>query len=107
MMTSRHTLIKLAPYPHVPPVVTYIYVMYHYDTNIIHAIAIKSYYTEHITAAWQKILDTLCDHGEVPDIHILENEYSVDLIHIFKGARLKHQLVPLPPHIHTHTPPPV
>ena len=37
----------------------YIFILYHYDTNSIHAVPIKSRHTTHITEAWNKIFHLL------------------------------------------------
>ena len=76
----------------------YIFVMYHYDTNSIHATPIKSRHTTHITEAWEKTFHLLKSHGEAPDIHILDNECSFEMKQAFTAATVKFQLVP--PHLH-------
>ena len=76
----------------------YIFVLYHFDTNSIHALPIKSRHTDQISAAWQKIFDTLQHHGEQPSLHILDNECSYDIKQAFKKSNVKFQLVP--PHLH-------
>ena len=91
--TSRHAVIKLAPSLNVPPVETYIYIfMYYYGTNSIHKIDIKSHHDEHIIAVCQIICDTLRDHAKAPYIQTLD-EYSMDLIHTYKEAKVKYQIV--------------
>ena len=77
---------------------TYIFVFYHYDTNTINGIAIKSRNTRDICEAWQTAYDLLKAHGEAPNIHILDNECSRYMKTIFKEAQVEYQLVP--PHIH-------
>ena len=52
----------------------YLFVLYHYDTNIIHAVLIKSRHAEHICSAWKECFATLKHHGEQPNLHILDNE---------------------------------
>ena len=76
----------------------YVFVMYHYDTNTIHAVAIKSRHTENIVTAWQTTFDILKLHGEAPNIHILDNECSYYMKQAFNIAEVKYQLVP--PHVH-------
>ena len=68
--------------------------MYHFVTNSIYDTATRYRHKEHITVAWQNIFDTLQDHGKAPEIHILNNECSADLIHAFKQAKVQYQLVP-------------
>ena len=75
----------------------YIFIMYHFDTNSIHAIPIKSRRAEDIARAWQEIFDTLQLNGQDPNIHILGNERSSKLCASFKGENMEFQLVP-PPH---------
>ena len=78
----------------------YIFVFYHYDTNTINGIAIKSCNTTDICDAWQTAYELLKSHGEAPNIHILDNKCSRDMKTIFKEAHVEYQLVP--PNIHRH-----
>ena len=78
----------------------YIFVLYHYDTNSIHALHIKSRHTDHISQAWKTIFDTLKHHGEASEFYILSNEYSTNMIHSFKSSGVTYQLVP--PHLHRY-----
>ena len=64
----------------------YIFVFYHYDTNTINDIAIKSRNTTDICDAWQTAYDILKAHGKAPNIHILNNECSRYMKTIFKEA---------------------
>ena len=57
----------------------YIFVLYHYDTNSIHATAIPNRQAATITKAYLDLFDTLKLHGQNPDLHILDNECSKDL----------------------------
>ena len=52
----------------------YIFILYHYDTNSIHDVPIKSRHADVISAAWQKVFDTLQHHGEQPSLNNLDNE---------------------------------
>ena len=70
---------------------TYIFVFYHYDTNTINGIAIKSRNTTEICDAWQTVYDQLKAHSEAPNIY-------KDMKTIFKETQVEYQLVP--PHIH-------
>ena len=54
----------------------YIIVMYHYDTNTIHAVPIKLRNTEKFVKGWQTTFDILKKYGEAPSIYILDNECS-------------------------------
>ena len=76
----------------------YIFLFYHYDTNNINGIAIKSRNTTDICDAWKTVYDELKAHGEAPNIHILDNECSKDMKKSFKEAQVEYQL--MPPHIH-------
>ena len=76
----------------------YIFVLYHYDTNSIHATAIPNRQAATITKAWKHNFDVLKAHGETPDLHILDNECSNDLRRAFTKNDIVFQLVP--PHLH-------
>ena len=76
----------------------YTFVLYHYDTNSIHAIPIKSRRADQISAAWQQIFDTLQHHREQHPLHILDNEYAYDIKQVFKKSNVNFQIVP--PHLH-------
>ena len=76
----------------------YIFVLYHYDTNSIHASAIPNRQAATITNAFLNLLATLKSHGEAPDLHILDNECSADLRKAFNKNNVAFQLVP--PHLH-------
>ena len=76
----------------------YILVLYHHDANSIHAWAIKNRQATRISKAWSSIFATLQHHGEVPDLHILDNEYSDDLRKAFSKNNITFQL--FPPHLH-------
>ena len=66
----------------------YISVFYHYGTNTINGIAIKSSNTIDICDAWQTTYDQLKAHGEAPIIDILYNKCSKDTKTIFKEAKV-------------------
>ena len=68
--------------------------MYHYDTNTIHAVPIKSRHTKCITDAWKSIFNILKTQGVAPNIHIIDNKYSYYLKEAFKTEDIKYQLVP-------------
>ena len=57
----------------------YICIMYHYDTNSVYAVLIKSRHTQNISKAWEDVFNLLKKHGEVPNIHILDNECSFEI----------------------------
>lgn len=76
----------------------YIFILYYYDTNSIHDVSIKSRHADVISAAWQKVFDTIQHHGEQPSLHILDNECAYDIKQSFNKSNVKYQLVP--PHLH-------
>ena len=61
-------------------------------------VPIKSRQTDNITQAWNNKFHILKLHGEVPNIHILDNECSHEMNDAFAKANVKYQLVP--PHVH-------
>ena len=75
----------------------YIFVFYHFDTNTINGIAIKSRNTTDTCNTWQTAYELLKAHSKAPNIHILDNKCSGDTQTIFKEAQVEYQLVP--PHI--------
>ena len=77
---------------------TYIFILYHYITNTIHAVPIKGRDAQYITQAWKDIFVILKRHGEAPNIHILDNKCSNEMKKAFNGVEVKYQLVR--PHVH-------
>ena len=63
-------------------------------------VLIKSCHTQNIIQAWNETFQILKIHGEAPNIHILDNEYSHEMKDAFTKAEVKYQLVT--PHIHRH-----
>ena len=76
----------------------YIFVMYHYDTNTIDAVPIKSRNMEEIIKVWQTTFEILKKHGEAYSIHILDNECSYYIKQAYDTSEVKYQL--FPPHVH-------
>ena len=76
----------------------YIFVFYHYDTNNIIGIPMKSRNTSDLCEAWLQAFQMFKTHGETPTIHILDNKYSREMKQIFDKEDVTYQLVP--PHIH-------
>ena len=74
--------------------------MYHYDTNTIHAVPIKSRHAKRITDAWQSIFNILKIQGVAPNPHILDNKCIYHLNEVFKTEKIKYQL--FPPHLHRY-----
>ena len=54
----------------------YVFVFYHYDSNTIWGIPIKSCNTSDLCNAWLEAFTMYRTHGETPNIHILDNECS-------------------------------
>ena len=67
----------------------YIFLFYHYDTNTINGIAIKSRNTTDICDAWQTAYELLKAHGEARNIRIIDNECSGDMKKIFKESQVE------------------
>jgi len=72
----------------------YIFVLYHYDTNTIHLLAIPNRQAAAISDAWQKTYNTLLSKGYQIQHHILDNECSRDLKAAFSKHNISYQLVP-------------
>ena len=70
----------------------YIFIIYHFDTNSINAVLIKSRRTEDVTKSWKDIFNTLKLNGHAPKIHVLDNKYLSDLKAAFKGVYVQQQL---------------
>ena len=72
----------------------YIFVLYHQDTNSIHAVAIPNRKAASIRNAWEQTHKLLVHHGHPPDLHILDNECSQDLKDAFSKYKIQFQRVP-------------
>ena len=57
----------------------YICILYHYNTNSIDAVLIKSRHTHKITKAWEDVFSLLKKRGKALDIHILNNKCSFEM----------------------------
>lgn len=57
----------------------YIFVLYHHDTNSVHAVAIPNRQAAGIRTAWEVTHKCLIDQGHPPNLHILDNECSQEL----------------------------
>jgi hypothetical protein len=57
----------------------YIFVLYHHDTNSIHAVAIPNRQAASIRKAWETTHKSLIAQGHAPNLHILDNECSQEL----------------------------
>lgn len=72
----------------------YIFVLYHHDTNSIHAVAIPNRQAASIRAAWESTHKKLVDQGHRPQLHILDNECSQELKDAFSKYDIAFQRVP-------------
>jgi len=54
----------------------YVFIVYDYDSNSIHAVPIATRKKEHIVAAFQKIVKKLTHKGLKPQLYKLNNEIS-------------------------------
>jgi hypothetical protein len=73
----------------------YIFVLYHHDTNSIHAEAIPNRQAASIRTAWETTHKKLVQHGHAPNLHtILDNECSQDLKDAFVKYKVDFQRVP-------------
>ena len=72
----------------------YLFVLYHQDTNSIHAVAIPNRKAASIRNAWEQTHTMLVHQGHPPDLHILDNECSQDLKDAFTKHQIQFQRVP-------------
>ena len=63
----------------------YIFVSYHYDTNNILDIPIKSHNTSDLCEAWLQAFKVFKAHSELPNIHILDNKCSGEMKQNFEN----------------------
>jgi len=66
----------------------YIFILYHYNTNIIHATPIPNRQAATICNAWQSTYKTLMSRGYSIQLHILDNECSAELKTAFANTTL-------------------
>jgi hypothetical protein len=76
----------------------YLFILYHQDTNTIHAVAIPNRQAASIRDAWEDTHKVLVRQGHAPELHILDNECSADMRKAFEKYNIKFQRVP--PHEH-------
>jgi hypothetical protein len=76
----------------------YMFILYHQDTNTIHAIGIPNRKGPSIRDAWETTHHLLVQKGHAPELHILDNECSQDLKNAFLANKIAFQCVP--PHVH-------
>jgi hypothetical protein len=73
----------------------YLFVLYHHDTNLIHAKAIPNRQAASIRTepAWEITHKKLVEQGHPPNLHILDNECSQDLKDAFAKYNIAFQRV--------------
>ena len=72
----------------------YIFVLYNYDNNSIHATALPNRQAASIRNAWELTYKILVAHGHPTKLHILDNECSQDLKDAFQKYAVPYQRVP-------------
>ena len=72
----------------------YIFILYHQDTNSIHAVALPNRTAASIRNAWESVHKTLVQQGHPPELHILDNECSQSLKDAFQKYNIQFQRVP-------------
>ena len=76
----------------------YVFVLYHQDTNTIHAVPIPNRQAATIRTAWETTHQVLVHQGHAPELHILDNECSQELKSSFLKYKITYQRVP--PKVH-------
>jgi hypothetical protein len=71
-----------------------IFVLYHHDTNSVHATAIPNRQAASIRKAWETTHKSLIAQGCAPNLHILDNECSQELKDSFVKYNISFQCVP-------------
>ena len=72
----------------------YLFILYHQDSNYIHAVAIPNRKAASIRDAWEQTHRLLIRQGHPPNLHILDNECSQDLKDAFAKYHIQFQRVP-------------
>ena len=72
----------------------YIFILYHYDTNSIHARAIPSRTKQQLLAAYKSITQDLTKRGFKPRLHTLDNEISDMMKDYMDEQDITYQLTP-------------
>ena len=80
----------------------YIFLLYDYNSNSIHAKAMKNNKGPTIIKAYEEVYNELSEAGITPVLQYLDNELSKDLIQCIKDKELKFQLAA--PHDHQLNP---
>ena len=76
----------------------YILLVYHYDSNTIHAEPLKNRTGIELKTSYHKLYNLLTNRGLKPSLHILDNECINMLKKFMREVNEKFQLIP--PHIH-------
>ena len=76
----------------------YVFILYHYDTNSIHATPLANRRMAKTRTAWQLLHNRLSTHSHDPTLHILYNEFSQELKDAFTKYNVDFQRVP--PKVH-------
>jgi hypothetical protein len=72
----------------------FLFILYHQDTNSIHAVAIPNCKAASIRNAWEQTHMLFTHQGHPPNLHILDNECSQDLKASFAKYHIPFQHVP-------------
>ena len=76
----------------------YVLVLYEYDSNSIHGVAIKNRTAAEIKRAFSTIIEILKSRGLLPKLQILDNEASTLLLNYIDNEGIDYQLAP--PNVH-------
>ena len=76
----------------------YILIAYHYDANFIYGMPIKNRKATTLATAWSQIHDIFTAAGVAPNVYVMDNEISNDLLAALDEKTVDYQLVP--PHTH-------
>ena len=76
----------------------YILIGFHYNTNVILAEPIKNRSAQSLTTAWENMHKEFKKSTNAPNIYVLDNEKSTELIETFNKYDVTYQLAP--PHNH-------
>ena len=77
-------------------------ILYHYDSNIIWGLALKSRNAHDIVTTWEKLNEKIEKSGFKPNLFIFDNEFSGEFQAAVENKNLTLQLVT--PHMHRNNP---
>ena len=80
----------------------YILVGYHYDGNYIHGMPLKDRRGQSITEAWSELNAIFKKAGVAPEMYVLDNETSSELMQAFDDESITYQLVTPYKHRNNH-----